>query len=141
VSDAQAIADALAKDYKSKLEIPYVAAAIAQLHVLSSTAASASGASLDQLLAAITSNPKDHVSRVELAGLLFADGDKEAALEHLLQSIKLDRYVHPYRHLLHSGDSRMTNVNRSWEGGKAKETLFKVSSTAHLHLDLPSYCI
>jgi thioredoxin-like negative regulator of GroEL len=92
VPDAQAIADALVKDYKSKLEIPYVSAAIAQLHVLSAATASAAGSSPAQLLAAITQDPKDHSSRVALAGLLFASGEREAAVEHLLQSIKIDRY-------------------------------------------------
>ena len=91
VADAQDIADALTKDYKSKLEIPYVSAAIAQLHVFSSATASAAGSSPDQLLAAVTSNPKDHSARIALAGLMFASGDKQGAIEHLLQSIKLDR--------------------------------------------------
>ncbi len=91
VPDAQAIADALAKDYKSKLEIPYVSAAIAQLHVLTSASASAAGSSPAQLLAAITADPNDHNSRVALAGLMFASGDREAAIDHLLQSIKIDR--------------------------------------------------
>ena len=92
VADAQAIADALTKDYKTKLEIPYVSAAIAQLHVHSSANASAAGASPAQLLAAITHDAKDHHSRLALAGLLFASGEKEAALDHVLQSVKLDRF-------------------------------------------------
>jgi thioredoxin-like negative regulator of GroEL len=91
VPDAQQIADALAKDYKSKLEIPYVSAAIAQLHVLSAASASAAGSTPAQLLEAVTKDPKDHSSRVALAGLLFSSGDREAAIEHLLQSIKIDR--------------------------------------------------
>lgn len=72
--DAQAIADALAKDYKSKLEIPYVAAAIAQLHVLSSASSAAAGASPAQLQAAIAANPNDHGARIALSGLMFAAG-------------------------------------------------------------------
>ncbi len=93
VADAQAIADALATDYKTKLEIPYVSAAIAQLHVHSAANASAAGATPAQLLAAITHDPTDHHSRLALAGLLFAQGEKEAAIDHVLQSVKLDRFA------------------------------------------------
>jgi len=72
--DAQAIADALAKDYKSKLDVPYVASAIAQLHVFSAASSAAAGASPTQLQAAIAANPNDHGARIALSGLMFAAG-------------------------------------------------------------------
>lgn len=68
-----------------------MSAAIAQLQVIAAASASAAGASPEQLLAAVTSDPKDHNARLALAGLMFASGSKEAAIEHVLQSIKLDR--------------------------------------------------
>ncbi len=128
VEDAQAIADALAKDYTSKLEIPYVSAAIAQLHVFTSASASAAGASSDQLLAAVTANPNDHSARVALAGLLFAAGNKEAAIDHLLLCIKLDRC--PALRLANFFFFIHAHCCRNWEGGKAKESLFKVGAVA-----------
>jgi len=44
-----------------------------------------------ELEAKVAANPKDHEARLDLATALYAAGNKEAAVDHLLQSIKLDR--------------------------------------------------
>ncbi|HKU98476.1 MAG TPA: thioredoxin [Vineibacter sp.] len=44
-----------------------------------------------ELEAKVAANPKDHEARLELATALYAADNKEAAVDHLLQSIKLDR--------------------------------------------------
>ena len=47
-------------------------------------------ADIPALQSKIEANPKDHESRLELAGALFASGQKQEAAEHLLESIRLD---------------------------------------------------
>ncbi len=44
-----------------------------------------------ELEAKVAANPKDHEARLELATALYAADNKEAAVDHLLQSIKIDR--------------------------------------------------
>ncbi len=41
--------------------------------------------------ARVAANPKDHEARVELAQALFATGDKEGAVDQLLESIRINR--------------------------------------------------
>jgi len=43
------------------------------------------------LRTAVEANPKDHQARLDLASALYATGDTEAALEQLLESIRIDR--------------------------------------------------
>jgi putative thioredoxin len=43
------------------------------------------------LLEAVTHDPADHQARLDLATALYADGKREEAFEHLLESIKRDR--------------------------------------------------
>lgn len=66
-----------------------VHAAIAQLE-LALEGAKAS-AELDGLRAKVETNPKDHRSRIDLAAALYATGDRAGAVDHLLESIRLDR--------------------------------------------------
>jgi putative thioredoxin len=44
-----------------------------------------------ELEAKVAADPKDHQARLDLAMALYAAGNREAAVDHLLQSIKLDR--------------------------------------------------
>jgi len=44
-----------------------------------------------ELEAKVAADPKDHQARLDLATALYAAGDNAAAVDHLLQSIKLDR--------------------------------------------------
>jgi putative thioredoxin len=48
-------------------------------------------ADLSGLIAKVAQNPKDHEARLELAGGLMAAGDQDAAADHLLESIAIDR--------------------------------------------------
>lgn len=66
-----------------------VHAAIAQLE-LALEGAKAS-AELDGLRAKVEADPKDHRSRIDLAAALYATGDRAGAVDHLLESIRLDR--------------------------------------------------
>ena len=43
------------------------------------------------LRTAVEANPKDHQARLDLASALYATGDTEAALDQLLESIRIDR--------------------------------------------------
>lgn len=45
----------------------------------------------DELAAKVAANPKDHQSRYDLAMALYAQGDRQGAIDHLLESIRLDR--------------------------------------------------
>lgn len=65
-----------------------VQAAIAQLE-LAVEGAKAS-AELDGLRAKVDANPKDHRSRIDLAAALYATGDREGAVDQLLDSIRID---------------------------------------------------
>lgn len=66
-----------------------VHAAIAQLE-LALEGAKAS-AELDGLKAKIEADPKDHRARIDLAAALYATGDRERAVDQLLESIRIDR--------------------------------------------------
>lgn len=48
-------------------------------------------AELDGLRAKVEADPKDHRSRIDLAAALYATGDREAAVDQLLESIRIDR--------------------------------------------------
>jgi putative thioredoxin len=45
----------------------------------------------DELAAKVAANPRDHQARLDLAVAIYAKGDRQAAFDHLLESIRLDR--------------------------------------------------
>ena len=57
---------------------------------LAEAGAKAAGATAE-LEARLAHNPKDHQARLDLAGALFASGNREQAIDQLLESIRLDR--------------------------------------------------
>ena len=57
---------------------------------LAEAGAKAAGAT-GELEARLAHNPKDHQARLDLAGALFASGNREQAIDQLLESIRLDR--------------------------------------------------
>ena len=65
----------------------------------------ASAGPVAELSAAVEANPDDHQARLDLAQALHANGDVEAAVEHLLESFRRDR---------------------NWNDGAAKAQLFTV---------------
>ncbi len=46
---------------------------------------------VDALIAAVEAKPDDHQTRIDLAGALFAGGQQDQAIEHLLESISMNR--------------------------------------------------
>jgi putative thioredoxin len=54
-------------------------------------AAGADSGELDALRGAVEAEPKNHQARIDLAMALYGRGDKEAAADALLESIRLDR--------------------------------------------------
>jgi putative thioredoxin len=46
---------------------------------------------VSELESKVSANPKDHQARLDLATALYAAGKKDAAVDHLLESIRLDR--------------------------------------------------
>ena len=74
---------------KDKLADPAIAAARAQLDV--AQAGQKAAGQGDALRARVDANPQDHEARIELAQALFATGDKEGAVDQLLESIRINR--------------------------------------------------
>ena len=68
---------------------PEIAAAKAALELAEAGAKSA-GAS-GEFEARLAQNPKDHQARIDLSLALFAAGDREKAIDQLLESIRLER--------------------------------------------------
>jgi len=81
---------------------PHIAQARAALD-LAGQAAPAEG--LDALAAEVDADPADHAKRLELASALFAAGNAEGAVDHLLESIRRDR---------------------AWNDGAARQQLLKM---------------
>jgi putative thioredoxin len=73
---------------KLKVSAP-VQAALSAIE-LEASAAEAAG-KLAPLKAAVEANPKDHQARCDLANALYASGDREGAVDQLLESIAIDR--------------------------------------------------
>lgn len=73
---------------KLKISAP-VQAALSAIE-LEASAAEAAG-KLAPLKAAVEANPKDHQARCDLANALYASGDREGAVDQLLESISIDR--------------------------------------------------
>jgi putative thioredoxin len=57
---------------------------------LAEAGAKAAGA-IDELKARIERDPKDHLARLDLASALFASGEREAAIDQLLEIVRRDR--------------------------------------------------
>jgi putative thioredoxin len=57
---------------------------------LAEVGAKAAGA-VDELKARLDRDPKDHQARIDLASALFAAGDREAAIDQLLDAVRRDR--------------------------------------------------
>ena len=96
---AQALLDATPAELVGK---PEIEAARAQLDLLKQAEAAGPVA---ELQAKLDADPDDHQSRLDLAVALHAQGDAEAAVEHLLDLFRRDR---------------------EWKDGAAKEQLFKI---------------
>jgi putative thioredoxin len=89
MGELEQAAEFLGQAPKDKQNDPAIAAAKAQLDV-AQAGQKAAGQS-DALLARVAANPKDHEARLELAQALFATGDKEGAIDQLLESIRINR--------------------------------------------------
>jgi len=83
---AREVADQLSDEYK---ENKAIIAAIAALDLAERAAESAGG--LDAARAAVEAEPENLEARQELAMALFAVGENTAAMEQLLESIRIDR--------------------------------------------------
>jgi putative thioredoxin len=70
------------------VKTPEIQAAIAQLDL---AAAGADAGDIGELRAAIDSNPKNLDARYDLAMALYAKGDREGAVDELLESIRINR--------------------------------------------------
>ncbi len=82
-------AEFLGRAPKDKVNDPAIAGPKAQLDVaLAGKKASGQSAALQARVAA---DPKDHEARIELAQALFAGGDREGAIDQLLESIRINR--------------------------------------------------
>lgn len=86
VAGAREVIDQLNDDF---LNDPAMKLAIAALELAEKTSGSADD--LDQANAAVEANPKDLDARHTLAMALFATGDHAGAMQHLLESIAIDR--------------------------------------------------
>ena len=85
-ASAREVADQLIDEYK---ENKAIIAAIAALDLAERAAESAGG--LDAARAAVEAEPENLEARQELAMALFAVGENTAAMEQLLESIRIDR--------------------------------------------------
>jgi putative thioredoxin len=89
LGELEQAAEFLGRTPKDKLSDPAIAAAKAQLDV-AQTGKKAAGQT-DALRARVDANPKDHDARIELAQALFATGDRDGAIDQLLESIRINR--------------------------------------------------
>ena len=87
IEQASAIAEEMEAKLKNDADIK---AALTMLD-LAVQAAGADSGELDALRGAVEAEPKNHQARIDLAMALYGRGDKEAAADALLESIRLDR--------------------------------------------------
>ena len=85
IEQAQQILDGLSEDQKKHQEVK---AALAQLDLILS---SAEVGDLAELRTAVESDPKNLDAKFDLAMALYGKGDNEAAVDHLLDSISINR--------------------------------------------------
>ena len=86
VAEAKEVLEAL----EDKIRTDKAVQAVATQIELAEQGAKAAG-ELASLTARIESDPKDHQARLDLASALYATGETEAALDQLLESIRIDR--------------------------------------------------
>lgn len=89
LGELEQAAEFLGRTPKGKENDAAIAGARAQLEV-AQAGQKAAGQS-DALQARVDANPKDFEARHELAQALFASGEKEAALDHLLEIVRMNR--------------------------------------------------
>ncbi|WP_374369244.1 tetratricopeptide repeat protein [Dongia sp.] len=89
LGELEQAAEFLGRTPKGKENDAAIAGARAQLEV-AQAGQKAAGQS-DALRARVDANPKDFEARHELAQALFASGEKEAALDHLLEIVRMNR--------------------------------------------------
>ncbi|MBL8708836.1 MAG: thioredoxin [Rhodospirillaceae bacterium] len=89
LGELEQAAEFLGRTPKGKEGDAAIAAARAQLEV-AQAGQKAAGQS-DALQARVDANPKDFEARCELAQALFAGGEREAAVDHLLEVVRMNR--------------------------------------------------
>ena len=82
------VAELLLQVPEDKRDHPYVAAAQAAIEL---AAQSAAVGDLSPLEAAVAADPKNHQARIDLAVGLFGAGRRGEAIDHLVESMKIDR--------------------------------------------------
>jgi putative thioredoxin len=85
IEQAKAVLSTIPAD---KQKDPAVAAARAQIELAEQSAALGDSA---ELQARIAADPNDHQARIDLAVWLVAKGDREAAVDHLIESVRRKR--------------------------------------------------
>lgn len=85
IDDARAVLDRVPEAQAGHVDIVAARAAVEL------AAQSAAVGDLSALEAAIAANPKDHQARIDLAIGLFASGKRAEAIDHLVESLRLDR--------------------------------------------------
>lgn len=104
VEAAQELIDSLPQGVETKPEIaPHVSSAKAAIELAGKAGEAA--AKIDELKAKVEADPKDLAARYELAEAEAATGNHEAAIDHLLDIL---------------------TVNREWNDGAAREQLLKI---------------
>jgi putative thioredoxin len=93
------------KSHAKDLNLPDVRKAISTVNLAAEAPDVSGGRTPAQLAALLEADPKDHDARFELAQTLLAEGDQEAAIDHLLLIVRRDK---------------------TWEGGKHRELLLKL---------------
>jgi putative thioredoxin len=89
LGEVEQAAEFLVRTPKGKENDPAIAGARAQLEVAQAGAKAAGQA--DALRARVDANPKDFEARHELAQALFAGGDREGAIDQLLEIVRVNR--------------------------------------------------
>jgi putative thioredoxin len=86
IADAK---DIIAKVPAAEAKSAEVVSVLTAIELAEKAAASAGIA--HEFEARLARDPRDHEARLELANALFGGGQREAAIDHLLQAVKLDR--------------------------------------------------
>ena len=81
------VTDVLQAEGKSCVEAIKAAGGSAEFHVLDVRSTEAA----DALVARIEADPTDHEARIELALALAARGERKAAVDHLVESVRRER--------------------------------------------------
>ena len=100
VEKARELIDQLSDDVKSSDEVHAVISAIELAEV-----GSASASELNSLMTKVNENPSDLQLKYDLATSLYGSGDTEAAIEQLVEIVR---------------------INREWNNGTAREQLLKI---------------